>query len=130
MTEPLTRPHWPIETVGKNGRPLKHLRADWIANPEAFDLPPFVTELEFHPKRKWRFDYAWPRHRLALEVDGAAGSFGRHSRPGGMRTDHEKLNTAAVMGWTVLRVLAGEERRLALLELLHDAIGTFRADAA
>jgi hypothetical protein len=113
---------WPVVTLGKNARPLKHPRAEWIASPGAFDLPPFVREHVFHPTRPWRFDYAWPEHRVALEVDGAAGAWGRHSRPGGMRADHEKLNTAAVMGWCVLRVLAGEEKRLSTLLTIHAAL--------
>ncbi|MBY0490611.1 MAG: hypothetical protein K2R93_12285 [Gemmatimonadaceae bacterium] len=113
---------WPVITTGKNGRPLTHPRAEWIADPSAFDVPAFEREHCFAPPRRWRFDYAWPRCKVALEVDGASGSYGRHSRPGGMRADHEKLNTAAVLGWCVLRVLAGEETRLATLDLLHRAL--------
>ena len=29
-----------------------------------------VKEFKFHPVRKWRFDYAVPEHKIALEVDG------------------------------------------------------------
>lgn len=111
-----------VETRGKRGRTLKHPRADWITAPEVFGLPSFEAEYPFHPGRNWRFDYAWPSARVALEVDGGSGGYGRHSRPGGMRKDHEKLNTAALMGWTVLRVLAGEERRLTTLTLLQEAL--------
>jgi very-short-patch-repair endonuclease len=111
-----------IETTGKNGRPLKHPRADWVSNPTQFGLPPYVRELEFHPQRKWRFDFAWPAQRVALELDGGAAVFGRHSRPAGMRADNEKLNTAQVMGWVVLRILKGEELRVSTLELLKAAL--------
>jgi very-short-patch-repair endonuclease len=114
----------PIQTLGKNGRPLKYPRADWVNDPIEFGLPAFVTEFKFHPTRRWRFDYAWPQHKVALEVDGASGSYGRHSRPGGMRADHEKLNTATAMGWRVLRVLAGEEVRLTTLRLLLDTLNS------
>lgn len=120
----------PIQYVGRNGQPLKHPRADWITNPEAFGVAPFVTEHRFHPVRRWRFDYAWPAYRVAIEIDGASGSYGRHSRPGGMRADHEKLNTAAVMGWRVLRVLRGEEIRLSTLELLVAALHAAETQAA
>lgn len=111
-----------VTYTGKGGRRLKHPRADWIAAPAVFGVPMFEVEHAFHPGRLWRFDYAWPALKVALEVDGGAGGYGRHSRPGGMRKDHEKLNTAAVMGWTVLRVLAGEETRLATLDLLKQAL--------
>ena len=29
-----------------------------------------VKEFKFHPKRKWRFDYAFPFLMIAVEVDG------------------------------------------------------------
>ncbi len=125
MTHPA---HWPIQRIGQLGRRLTHPRADWTKAPEAFDLPPYVREYRFHAVRRWRFDYAWPEHKVALEVDGGAGAFGRHSRPGGMRADHEKSNTALLQGWTVLRVLTGEETRLATVLLLHQAL-TSRAAA-
>ena len=60
-----------------------------------------VAEYQFAPPRRWRFDFAFPAQRLAVEFDGGqwviAG--GRHNRDG----DREKLNTAAAMGWRVLR---------------------------
>jgi very-short-patch-repair endonuclease len=65
------------------------------------DLPPAVREHQFHPTRRWAFDWAWPRALLAVEVDGGqhvAGG-GRHNTDG----DREKLNQAAALGWRVLR---------------------------
>lgn len=114
--------HWPVSLRGKGNRRLTHPRADWIAEPENFDIPDYVREYRFHPTRRWRFDYAWPSSKVALEVDGGAGAFGRHSRPGGMRADHEKANTAMLMGWTVLRVVAGEETRIGTTLLIHQAL--------
>ena len=43
-------------------------------------FPDPTTELLFHPKRKWRFDYAWEEQKLALEVHGGIHSGGRHTR--------------------------------------------------
>jgi len=43
-------------------------------------LPDPITELVFHPKRKWRFDYAWEEQKLALEIHGGIHSGGRHTR--------------------------------------------------
>jgi very-short-patch-repair endonuclease len=65
------------------------------------------TEVRFHPVRKWRFDYAWPEHKVACEVEGAIWVRGRHSRGAGMEADMEKYNTAAELGWRVLRVSPG-----------------------
>ena len=30
----------------------------------------YVREFEFHPKRKWRFDFAFLECKVAVEVDG------------------------------------------------------------
>lgn len=66
-------------------------------------LPAPVREHRFHPDRKWRFDYAWPAVKVALEVEGGIWTRGRHTRPKGFLADIEKYNAAAVMGWRVLR---------------------------
>ncbi|WDF96101.1 hypothetical protein [Aeromonas dhakensis] len=31
-------------------------------------FPDPATELLFHPKRKWRLDYAWPARMIAVEI--------------------------------------------------------------
>jgi very-short-patch-repair endonuclease len=65
------------------------------------DLPGPVPECSFHPTRRWRFDWCFPAERVAIEIDGGqwrAGG-GRHNTDG----DRLKLNTAAALGWRVLR---------------------------
>ena len=62
-----------------------------------------VKEYRFHDKRKWRFDYAIPEHKTAIEVEGGVWTGGRHTSPQGFLGDMEKYNTATVMGWRVLR---------------------------
>lgn len=71
----------------------------------AYGLPEPVAEHRFHDRRRWRFDYAWPDHLVALEVDGGVWQQGRHNRAAGYRRDLEKLNTAASFGWRVLRIM-------------------------
>ena len=60
-----------------------------------------VPEYRFHPSRRWRFDFAFPAARLAVEIDGGqwAPRGGRHARD----SDREKTNAAAALGWRVLR---------------------------
>lgn len=66
-----------------------------------------TCEHEFHPTRKWRFDFAWPERKLAIEVEGGT-KYGksRHSKGDGFNNDAEKYNTAAAMGWTLFRFSA------------------------
>ncbi|MGE6283615.1 hypothetical protein ACLHZ9_01040 [Aeromonas media] len=67
-------------------------------------FPDPVTELLFHPKRKWRFDFAWEEQKLALEIHGGIHSGGRHTRGRGFVEDRAKMNEATLLGWTVLEV--------------------------
>jgi very-short-patch-repair endonuclease len=63
----------------------------------------WIGEFRFHPVRRWRFDYAHLKARIAIEVEGGAFSKGRHTRGTGFIKDMEKYNTAVIMGWRVLR---------------------------
>lgn len=62
-----------------------------------------IMEYRFHPEREWRFDFAWPERKVALEVDGGIWVKGRHTRGSGWLKDTEKLNAAATLGWRMLR---------------------------
>lgn len=55
-------------------------------------------------KRRWRFDFAYPEHKIGIEVQGGIYSRGAHSRGRGLERDYEKLNTAQILGWRVLQV--------------------------
>lgn len=70
-------------------------------------LPVPVAEHRFHPTRRWRFDWAFLDHKLAVEVEGAAfmPGGGRHTRGAGFRKDTEKYAEALIAGWRVLRVM-------------------------
>lgn len=71
------------------------LRALGLAAPE--------REHRFDPSRRWRFDFAYPEQRIAIEVEGGSWVAGRHARGLGFEKDIEKYNAAAVAGWMVLR---------------------------
>lgn len=65
------------------------------------DVPPATAEYHFAaPWRQWRFDYAWPATRVAVELDGMAwqAGGGRHNTD----EDRFKFNSAAALGWRVL----------------------------
>lgn len=60
-------------------------------------------EHKFHPVRKWKFDGAIVKKKIAIEVEGGIWTKGRHITPKGFIKDMEKYNTAAMMGWKILR---------------------------
>lgn len=66
-------------------------------------LPEPVREHRFHLIRKWRFDFAWPDQKVALECEGGVWTRGRHTRGKGFNSDCEKYNAAVLEGWKVLR---------------------------
>jgi very-short-patch-repair endonuclease len=68
-------------------------------------LPAPEQEVRFHPKRKWRFDLAWSQAKVAVEIEGGIYTGGRHTRPKGYLSDMEKYNSAAILGWVVIRVV-------------------------
>lgn len=70
---------------------------------KALKLPEPKREHRFHPTRRWRFDFAFVEHKLAVEVEGGGWMNGRHNRPSGFRGDMDKYHAAMELGWTVYR---------------------------
>ncbi len=80
-----------------------------------------VKEFRFHNKRKWRFDYAIPEHKVAIEVEGGVWTGGRHTSPRGFLNDIEKYNTATLMGWKLLRTTPGQLFNVATFAMIQEA---------
>lgn len=51
----------------------------------------------------WRFDFAFPEHLVAVEIEGGAFNYGRHQRPIGFHEDLIKYDAAINLGWTIYR---------------------------
>lgn len=66
-----------------------------------------VREYRFHPSRKWRFDFAFPSVRLAIEVDGRGHFTGKSIG------DYERQNAAVMLGWRILRFPSSQKKRAA-----------------
>ncbi|MDL2310269.1 endonuclease domain-containing protein [Parabacteroides sp. OttesenSCG-928-B22] len=81
-----------------------------------------VKEFLFHPTRKWRFDYAIPEHKIAIEVEGGVFTRGRHVRPQGFLGDIEKYNAGTLLGWRIFRVTPDSLLRTKTLNLIKEAI--------
>lgn len=87
-----------------------------------------VKEYRFYKPRKWRFDYALPLYKIALEVEGGVWTQGRHVRPQGFLSDMQKYNTAALLGWRVFRTTPDKLVTGDTILLLKSAIsGSFSA---
>jgi very-short-patch-repair endonuclease len=81
-----------------------------------------VKEFRFHPIRKWRYDYAIPEYKVALEVEGGVWTEGRHTRPRGFLGDIEKYNSGTVMGWMILRTTPDRLLTKGTIDMLQLAI--------
>lgn len=85
-------------------------------------LPAPTPEFRFHPTRKWRIDFAWPEQRVALEVEGAVWTSGRHTRGSGFVKDLVKYNELARMGWRLVRITPNQLHDLETITLLTDCL--------
>ena len=66
----------------------------------------WVAEHRFHPARKWRWDFACPSQKIALELEGLVSGavVGRHQTPPGYEKDCIKYNEGILQGWRLIRV--------------------------
>lgn len=78
----------------------KELEEKWIAAWSKWGLGKIPErELKFS-ERKFRFDFAWPIQKVAVEIDGLGGW---HQTAAMLSKDHEKSNLAQELGWVILR---------------------------
>ena len=89
---------------------------------EKNNLPIPTPEYKFHSTRRWRFDYAFPEHKVALELEGGVWIQGRHTRPTGYKNDMEKYTEANLLGWKIIRIEPDEILKHATFELLKRAL--------
>ena len=100
---------------------------------EAHGLPVPVHEYQFHPTRKWKFDYLFGDN-VALEVEGGLFGVGQpcptckrravagHSSIERIKRDMEKYNAAAVLGYVILRCLPEDIESGAAFALVISAL--------
>lgn len=77
-----------------------YLEALFEAQIQHHGMPEPVREFGF---RGWRFDFAWPSLKIAVEIDGGTYIGGAHVRGKGYERDCKKNNAAQLNGWVVLR---------------------------
>lgn len=94
------------------------------------DMPPPMTEYRFHPRRRWRFDMAWPDEMLAVEIEGGVWSGGRHTTGAGFSADCEKYNEASLLGWRIIRVTGDHIENGAAIDWIRRALREQGAEVA
>lgn len=82
-----------------------------------------VPEYKFHSSRKWRFDYAIPDKKIAIECEGGIWmKKSRHISGKGYKGDMEKYNAAVELGWKLLRFTPDELLTIDCISSLNSVI--------
>ena len=89
---------------------------------EANRLPTPVCEHRFHDERRWRFDFAFLEHKVAVECEGGVWSNGRHTRGKGFIEDCSKYSEAAILGWCVIRRATADLLTPETIDMIQRAI--------
>ncbi len=77
------------------------------------DSRTWKPEYKFHPKRRFRFDYACVSEKVGIEIDGMIWHKGGHTSGTGRKRDMEKDAEAQLMGYRVFRFAPDEVARCA-----------------
>ncbi len=85
----------------------------------AAGLPLPQPEVMLTSLRRFRWDWAWPEHRLVLEVNGGIYRRGGHSTGTGILRDQTKLNCATLLGWRTIQVTPATLTHPRTLEMLR-----------
>ena len=93
-------------------------------------LPEPESEVRFAPPRRWRFDFAWPEQKVAVECEGGTWIGGRHQTGTGFAKDAEKYNEAALLGWIVLRFTSDQIENGAAMDAVRRALDSRRTPEA
>ena len=82
----------------------------------------WTREHKFHATRRWKFDFAFPALKVAIEVEGGVFTRGRHVRPSGFIADCEKYNVAALAGWLVIRLVPRKDWLIGGMDWIKSAV--------
>lgn len=83
--------------------------------------PPLDTvqpQFAYVPGRRFRADFAWPEHRLLVEVQGGVYTGQAHGSISGVLADIERGNLATLGGWRVLRFATARDQDTWVAECL------------
>lgn len=94
---------------------------------KAEGLPVPQLEYQFCPFRNWRADFAWPEHRLILEVQGGHWTKG-HGTGRKARGDMERQAYATLAGWRMLYVMPEQLLTMRTINIVKHALGVEELD--
>lgn len=113
----------PLPRKVKTPMPLSEGEETVARDIKALGLPEPVREYKFHPTRDWRFDFAWPERKIALEVDGVMWDVqGGHQAPDDLAIQNQKQNEAIRLGWDVYRFTTAQVRAGEHLGVLEEVL--------
>ena len=72
----------------------------------------WTVEHKFNSLRKFKFDFAHIRMRIAVEIEGGIYTGTGHAKTGRYLSDMEKYNDAQLRGWIVLRYATGQKNKI------------------
>jgi very-short-patch-repair endonuclease len=73
----------------------------------------WLQEFRFNSVRKFKFDYANLKKKIAVELEGGIYQGTGHAKVRRYLSDMEKYNDAMLRGWVVLRYAHGQEKLIA-----------------
>lgn len=114
---------------GRSKEAREHARSEAKKRQALFDkvcerhgLPIPDHEYQFHPDRKWRFDFLFEGW-LAVEKVGGVWQQGHHSRGQSQIDDMEKFNEAVILGYAVLQFTPEQLESGAAFAVIRRALG-------
>lgn len=109
---------YPVGSMRKKLPPALSVLEETLAQHILADkLPRPIRQLRYHATRDWRFDFAWPDLRFAVEVQG-----GVHVVRTQFHKDIQKGAHALLGGWSVLYVSSREVRSGEAIEWVKQAL--------
>jgi hypothetical protein len=83
---------------------LKDYVIEWLRQNFPEPGSKVITEHQFTPYRRWRFDVAVTPAKVGIEFQGAVFTGGHHTRGPGYVDDARKMLAAGAYGWMVLYI--------------------------
>ena len=80
-------------------QPRSELEETFARDMRALNFPEYQREYTYLKPRKYRLDFAWPKCKFGVEIDGAV-----HRIKSRFHTDREKHALSLLEGWQILAV--------------------------